>query len=376
MMRAERLKVAVIGLGLWGARAHLPALAACDDVEIVALADADAELARSTAAQYGVERIFDEGAALLAGVDGLDAVVVATPTDTHHGLVMAAVQRGLHVLCEKPLAYDLDQAQEMAVALAARQRVGKLGFLFRFSPVVERMHRLVQEGYIGDVRLLESLTLNAQFADPTRPRHWKMQRSRANGGVFVEYGAHSIDLALWIGGPISSVVAHGVTLVPERPAPTGGTRLVDVDDAAAWIATYAHGGEALFRTGWASLPIGGGGLRVYGSRGSLAWDLDATTRRHERLLAATTDDPEPHVVFEFKPEFDPRTDEGVFPLGLLARYNARLVRSFVDDVRAGAGAGPGFQDGLNAQRVLAAIRRSMDERRWIDLDVPRVPEMS
>src|SRR5947209_20531465 len=98
------------------------------------------------------------------------------------------------------------------------------------------MNQLVDECYIGDVKLFESVGLNGQFADPQKPRHWKMQRERANGGVFVEYGSHSLDLALWFGGPITSVVADGVTLVPERPLEGGGTGRVDVDDASAWLA--------------------------------------------------------------------------------------------------------------------------------------------
>ena len=366
-MAVGRLRVGVIGAGMWGARAHLPALVASDGVDVVALADPDAGRAEQVAEQFGIRHTFAEGGALLAQVDDLDAVVIATPTDTHHDLVLAACARGVHILCEKPLAYDLAQAREMVEALNARGLVGKLGFLFRFSPVMERMKQLVDEGYIGQVQLLESLTINAQFIDPTRPLHWKMELARAHGGVFVEYGAHSIDLALWLAGPIERVVAHGVTLVSERPTTGGERAAVTVDDASSWMTQHSNGCESLFRTGWASLPIGGGGLRVYGTRGSLAWQLDPTTRRREWLLGATLDQPEPRELFEFNPTHDPRTDDGIFPLGLLARYNARLIASFVSDIREGRASGPTFADGLAAQAVLAGIRTSLDEQRWVDL---------
>ena len=365
-MAVDRLQIAVIGAGMWGARAHLPALIAAG-VDVVALADPDVDRVEEVAEQFGIRQTFADGGTLLAQVDKLDAVVIATPTDTHRDLVLAACERGVHVLCEKPLAYDLAQAREMVAALNARGLVGKLGFLFRFSPVVERMKQLVDEGYIGDVQLLESLTINAQFIDANRPLHWKMERSRAHGGVYVEYGSHSIDLALWLAGPIERVVAHGVTLVPERPTAGGERAAVTVDDASTWITQHAGGCESLFRTGWASLPIGGGGLRLYGTRGSLAWQLDPTTRRREWLLAATVDEPEPRELFEFTPAHDPRTDEGTFPLGLLARYNARLIASFVDDIRRGHVSGPSFADGFAAQEVLAGIRTSLDERRWVEV---------
>jgi predicted dehydrogenase len=364
----EQIGIAIVGLGHWGARAHLPAFGARDDVSVRALVDPRGDAAESLAREHGVGRVETDAAALFRDSDGIDAVVIATPDDTHRDLVLGALSAGLHVLCEKPLAFDVGQAVEMAAAVQASDRIGKIGFLFRCSPVVARMKDMLDLGFIGDVQLFESITVNAQFADPRRPLHWKMQRTHANGGVFVEYGSHAIDLALWFGGPIARVVAHGVTLIPQRPTAEGGSGTADGDDVCSWIASYADGGQALFRSGWASLPVGGGGLRLYGSRGSLAWQLDPTGRRSEALLAATADDPIPRVVFEFAPPFDATLDEGPFPLGLLARYNARLAASFIADIRAGQVTGPSFADGLEVQRVLAAVRTSLDEDRWVDVE--------
>jgi predicted dehydrogenase len=362
-----RLRVAIIGLGLWGARAHLPALLSLDDVEVVGLVDQQCDIAEHLARVHGIPSAYANVNALFSSNPDLDAVVVATPTDTHADVVRAALEAGVHVLCEKPLGYDLGQAREMAAAMADARRVGKMGFLFRYSPAAQHMHTLIADGFIGDVQLFESVTVNAQFADPDRPLHWKMQRGHANGGVFVEYGSHTVDLAQWFGGPIERVVAHGVTLVPERPTENGGRRRVDVDDACAWIGAYTNGGQALFRTGWSSLPIGGNGVRVHGTRGAVAWQQDGN-RRAERVVACTLEQPEPRTVFEFEPPFDAAVDEGAFPLGLLARYNQRLVSSFVADIRAGCATGPTFDAGLSAQEVLAAIRTSLDESRWVTVE--------
>ena len=364
-MRDERIRIGVIGLGAWGARAHLPAFASLPDVAVVAVADPDAVAVRAAAHAHGVARVETDAGRLFSDPGGLDAVVIATPDDTHHDLVIAAFDAGLHVLCEKPLANTVSEATEMLAAAERADRVAKIGFLFRHSPVVIRMHELVQQGLIGDVQLFEHVSVNAQFVDPQRPLHWKMQRKHAHGGVFVEYGSHTIDLALWFGGPLTSVVAHGVTLIPERPLANGGVGTVDGDDVAAWIGEYAGGGQALFRSGWASLPVGTGGMRVYGSRGTLLWEQYG--RAAEALLVATLDDPQPRTLLEFAPPHDSAVDDGPFPLGIYARYNRRLAESFVRDIHQGAVSGPSFADGLAAQRVLAAIRESLDGRRWADI---------
>ena len=373
--RTGRLRVGIIGVGAWGTRAHLPALAARDDVEVVALADPLPEVLQAAGDRFGVAARYADGAALLAdaGALGLGAVVLAVPTDTHHAVGLAALRAGLHVLCEKPLAFNLAQAGDLARAAAEAGVMTRMGFLFRFSPVVARMKELVDAGYIGDLHSFESVTVNAQFFDPQKPRHWKMERRRANGGVFVEYGSHSIDLALWFGGPIRRVVAHGLTQIAARPGASGDTVAVDADDMAAWVGEYATGAQALFRTGWASLPVGGGGLRIYGSRGSLAWQLDPTGRRTERLLAATAEQPEPHEVFAFTPPYDEALDGGPWPIGLLARYNERLVGGFIEDIHAGRQRGPSFADGLAAQAVLEAVGASLAEGRWVTVPEPAEP---
>ncbi|MDQ3549474.1 MAG: Gfo/Idh/MocA family oxidoreductase, partial [Chloroflexota bacterium] len=361
-MTDHPIRVGIVGMGAWGSRAHLPAFASLPGVEVIAVADADERAARSAAAEHGISRVETDAARIFGNPEDLDAVVIVTPDDTHHDLVMAAFDAGLHVLCEKPLAFTVAEGEEMLAAAERTGRIARIGFLFRHSPVVTRMHELVEQGFIGEVQAFEHVGVNAQFADPGKPLHWKMQRKHAPGGVFVEYGAHTIDLAHLFGGPIARVVAHGVTLIPQRPLASGGTGTVDGDDLASWIGEYASGGQALFRSGWASLPVGMGGMRVFGTQGTLLWEQDG--RASEALLAVTHDDPHPRTLLEYVPPHNPAADDGPFPLGIFSRYNQRLVESFIHDIRTGEETSPTFADGLAAQRVLAAIRTSLDEQRW------------
>src|SRR5579884_1818230 len=151
------LRLALIGAGAWGERAHLRALADYDDAEVVALVDADALRAREVASSHAIGQVFSDSGALFDAVPDLDAVLIATPTDTHAAIAGRALEAGVAILCEKPLAYDLAQARVIAEAARERGVVTKLGFIFRFSPVIARMKQLIEEGSIGTVQLFESI---------------------------------------------------------------------------------------------------------------------------------------------------------------------------------------------------------------------------
>ena len=358
-MSTSPIRVAVVGLGAWGTLAHLPSLQAHPDAEAVAVVERDERRLREVAGRFGVPLALSTPDDLWRRQDAFDAVVIATPTDTHHAIALPALALGKHVLCEKPLAFDVDQARDMADAARTAGVVTKLGFMFRFSPAIQRMRALLAEGYAGEVVAFQNHTMNAQFIDPATPIHWKMRRDRANGGVFAEYGAHAIDLAAWLVGPIDRVVAQARTATPQRPDASGAMVAVDVDDAAAWLATFASGAQGSFETSWSTLPVGGGGVRVYGTRGSLAWQPDPGLRTSERLIGATVDQPEPEVLLEYRTQF-PAAPGEARSIGVSADYNDRLIASFIGDVRRTQGSGPDFDDGLRAQRVLAALQASLE----------------
>ena len=135
---------------------------------------------------------------------------------------------GLPVLCEKPLARTVPEAEDLVARAAAAGVVTKLGFVFRYSPALRQLRALVQDGYVGRVHSLTVYSQNPQFMDPSAPFHWKMDGARTGGGVVVEYGSHSLDLARWIAGEIEEVCANARTVVPDRPdPPRSGRRQVD-----------------------------------------------------------------------------------------------------------------------------------------------------
>ena len=366
-MHQSPVRVAVIGLGDWGTLAHLPALARLPDVAITAVVDHDPRRVRNAAERYAVALALTNTDDLWVRADAFDAVIIATPTDTHHDLALRAIALGKSVLCEKPLAFDVARATAMAAAATKAGVITKLGFMFRGSPVLARMRELIAAGYVGEIVAFQSHTMNAQFIDPATPIHWKMRRDRANGGVATEYGAHAIDLARWLVGPISRVVAQAATVTPVRRDVAGDQVPVDVEDAASWLAAFVGGTQGSFLTSWSTLPVGGGGVRVYGTHGSLAWQPDPTLRAGEQLIGATVEAPEPAVLLDYQTRI-PVTDDGDRSIGISADYNDWLVASFIEDIVSGQSSGPDFVDGLAVQRVLAALRGSLDCGQWTAVD--------
>jgi predicted dehydrogenase len=360
------LRVGVIGAGLWAQRAHLPAFSRTEGAEVVAICDPDISRARDLAEQFGVPRVFEGHRELLAS--GVDAVSIVAPDDMHYDAAMQSLSLGLPILCEKPLARTVAEATELAEHAARRNIVTKMGFGFRYSPALRWLRQLVQDGYIGRPHSFVSYSQNPQFMDPTAPLHWKMQHVRAGGGVFVEYGVHSIDLGRWIVGEPVEICANALTVTPSRPHPTDGQPTpVDVDDICSWLVQFEGQVEGMFHSSWTSLGQPWGDLAIFGDRGSLIWTRSEDVWPFGEVLGATTDAPQPRPI--------PIPAQYVAGLEWATSWRecfmGNLVRQFVQEAAGATPAeGPTFQDGLRAQLAIDAISTSLTERRWVTISAP------
>lgn len=190
-MAADSLPLAVIGLGRIG-QVHARVLAqGIEGARLVAVADVDADRARRTAAELGVPTWYAEASAVLARED-VRAVVIATPSSTHLALVEAAARAGKAILCEKPLALDLE-ATDRAIAAAAHAGVLlQIGFMRRTQPAYLRLKRSIEAGDLGRPVLFRSTQRDrepppAAFCDPAK-----------SGGIFLDMGIHEFDLGRWL----------------------------------------------------------------------------------------------------------------------------------------------------------------------------------
>jgi predicted dehydrogenase len=355
------LRVGIIGAGLWARRAHLPAFTHAAGVEVTAISDPDHARAKELARDFGVSLTFADHRELLAA--GVDAISLVAPDDVHHAIALAALEARLPVLCEKPLAREMEEAADLARRAEAAGVVTKMGFCFRYSPALRHLRDLVAAGRVGRPHTLVIVSQNPQFIDPAAPLHWKMERARAGGGVFVEYGVHSLDLARWIVGEVREVCANARTVVVERPDPASGRpRPMDTDDVCSWLASLDGGAEAVFHASWVSLPQSGGDVAVYGDRGALVYQRLDEPWPFGELSSATLADP------VLRPVAVPPSLTAGLEWATTWRecFMGALVRRFVAEVTGTAPVeGPTFADGYRAQLGLAAIATSLTERRWI-----------
>jgi predicted dehydrogenase len=296
----------------------------------------------------------------------VDVVDICTPVALHHPIALAAAAAGKAVLCEKPLARDVAEAEEMAAAVRRAGVPHMLCHNYRRVPAVALARRLIAEGKVGRIRHFRGVYLNDRLVDPQAPRTWRHDRAQAGGGAIADLGSHAVDLCRYLVGEIDEVCGELRTFIPERPLPGGGgTAPVDVDDAALALLRFADGA-----VGTLEVSRFGTGHRNYnrfeinGSAGSVAFDLERLNElqifeRSEGSLAGfrtvlCTERDHPYV-------------SAWWPAGHTLGWEhsfTHTVHDLVQAIAAGTPAAPDFDDGVRVQRVLAAIERAAASRRW------------
>jgi predicted dehydrogenase len=355
-----------------------------------ALCGRDPGRVAAAAQRLGWESVETDWTRLLSR-DDVDLVDVCTPGDTHAEIAIAALQAGKHVLCEKPLANSVAEAQAMADAadLAAAHGVrAMVGFTYRRVPAVALARRLVEQGRLGEIRHVRAQYLQDWLADPQSPLTWRLQKDRAGSGALGDIGAHIVDLAQHITGE-GIVTVNGLleTFVRERPladegagpklggGPRGGTTAtgpVTVDDAATFLARFTGGAVGVFEaTRFATGRKNAIRLEINGTRGSLAFDFE------DMNVLEFYDADEPGATAGFRRIIVTEPEHPYvaswWPPGHGLGYEHGFTHQVVDLVRA-LGHGdqplPSFRDGLQVQCVLAAVERSAEVGSWEPTTVP------
>ena len=356
--------------------------------ELTALAGRNATAVEEAARKMGWSSTETDWRALIER-DDIDLIDICSPGNTHAEIAIAALRAGKHVLCEKPLANTVAEAEEMTEAAqeAARNGVFAMcGYSYRRTPALALAKRMVDDGRLGKIRQVRAQYLQDWLSDENAPLTWRLDRSLSGSGALGDIGAHIIDAAQFVTGQqITGVSALLETFTRRRPVggdfvglgghgDTGADQEmgdVTVDDAAIFTARFDGGPIGVFEATRAALGRKNAmRLEVNGTLGSLAFDFedmnflqfyDATDRSGEQGF---------HRIMVTEPEH-PYVGNW-WPTGHGLGYEHGFTHQVVDLVTAlaaGSQPTPSFADALQVQRVLGAVEDSAAaDSRWTPVD--------
>ncbi len=358
-MARDKLSIGIIGANVrygWGTRAHLPAIKALPEVDLVAVATRSLETARETAQHYGALLAFDNPEDL-AGHPDVDAVIVSTRAPTHHALVDLALKAGKHVFCEWPLGANLKQAMESRDLAESKGVRHMVGLQARGAPEFSYVKELVGEGYIGQVL---SATLNQSLPGAgTRVATFPEGVDRTQGvGTLAIAGGHSIDALCFCLGEfreLSGVVSTQVkkALVKE----TGAVLDVTAPDNVSVSGTLASGGVVSAHI--KNVPDFGTGmvLEIDGTEGSLVVTSPGSAQIEGLTLSGARkgDRGRQELPVPEKHRWVPPDTPSGAPFNV-----AQLLRRFAGAIRDGSTIDPDFSLAVTRHEMLDAIQRSSD----------------
>lgn len=347
----DSLRVAVAGLGV--GRGHVEALAGHARARIAAVCEPNEELARATAETHGIPAVYKDYDAMLEAEE-LDGVCIATPNSLHAPMVRAALERGLHVLCEKPLALDAGEARDLLERARAAGVTHATNFSNRPNPAVRYMQEQIEGGALGRLYEVHLTYLQDWLADPDAPYTWRNSAAASGTGALGDIASHMLDLGWLCAGEVAAVSAHLGVVTPERPRPDGATARVDADDLTYLHLQYRGGAHGLARV--SRVARGRCDIRrveLYGERASLVLETDKGVDRVLRADEATRWRGDLfRLVFAHDPD---------------ASTWGGNVRAWVDASLARRPMAPSFEDGVRCQEILDAAARSHEQRRWVDI---------
>lgn len=308
--------------------------------------------------------------------DDIDAIDICAPNNAHHDIAIAAAKAGKMILCEKPLAMNAAEGEEMVRAVESAGVANTVWYNYRRVPAVTLAKQIVDQGKLGRVfhvrsNFLQDFTISEELPQGGAGL-WRLDSSVAGSGVTGDLLAHNIDTAMWLNGPIEKVCAMTETFVKERVhQETGKKEPVKIDDAAAFMARFGNGSLALFEaTRYARGHKAMFTLEINGEHASIHWNLEEMQRldyfdhRDESNVRGwhnihVTDGDHPYMGHWWVP-------------GLQIGYEHTFIHQvadFLDALGKGKSIHPNFADALETQKVCDALLESAKTGQWKETNV-------
>jgi predicted dehydrogenase len=356
----KKVRVGIIGTG-FGAKVHAPTMLHHPGFEVKAISSVARGQLDDVKKETGIETVYGNWREMLEKEE-LDLVAVASAPFLHHEMVLEAYQRGYHVLCEKPMAFDTKETQEMVEAQNRAQRLGFINFEFRFLPVRQKVKEILSSGQLGRIMHANyTVTFPGYQRSISSKRGWLGQKEKA-GGMLGAIGSHMFDSLLWwVDDQIESISGQLATHSPEFVDESGEKEVRTADDSFQTTGSFRQGSTFSLGLTSASRHSIGWKLEVMGAEGTLVMTGD------NKVEIGIGDEPLQEV--ELLPDL-------VVPeqmTEVAARYYNAFYRS-LDQVHQAVIKNeahpylPTFENGHQVQLILDAIRKSSEEGRTVKLN--------
>jgi len=385
-MAIKNLRVGLIGCGFMG-RAHSNAYLRLNNFFPVqhrpvlqAVCDVNFAKAEQFREVWGYQRAEADWRRLMEATD-IDLIDICVPNFLHREIAVAAAQAGKMILCEKPLAMDASEAEQMVRAVEAAGVANMISFNYRRVPAIALAKQIIDEGRIGRPFHYRATYLQDWTISPDVPQGgdalWRLEVNVAGSGVTGDLLAHSIDTAMWLDGPIRRVVAKTETFVKERQhAVTGRIEPVGIDDACMFLAEFANGSMGTFEsTRYARGRKNFNTFELNGADGSIYFNLEEPEylqffeyrqlQSGKKVESHLTGWRKIHVTNSEHPYMGRYWVPGTC-IGYEHTFLNQLA-DFVAGIESGTPAQPDFRGGWQTQRVCDAVLESAQSGRWIEV---------
>jgi len=367
MAARKPVSVGIISTSWWADSMYLPALKDHPSGQVTAICGRNAAKAHKIAAEWGIPNVYTDYNEMI-DKGGIDAVIVAARTDGHYPMTMKALDAGLHVLCEKPVAFNYAEANRMATCAQEKGVKTMVPFTYRFMPTNRYIKELISEGFIGTPYHLNLRYYHSYGRITGYDSRFDMTRS--GPGAIADIGSHFLYLAEWFFGEITHVTAQLGRIAPRPSIDPDGNAYEIGDDNCSVLIQFANGAQGIVQASTVSYEGGPFGMthhfELHGSEGTIYMSCDWNTT--QRVMVARANEgqaqevPIPdHIWGDARRDTVHNTYRDIF------RKQDHMTRGWVTAIAEDKPSSPTLRDGANVQRLIDSAVISDREGRRVDV---------
>lgn len=342
--------------------------------------DINEEMAKTAAERLGFEHYSADWRSVIDD-PAIDVVDIVTPNDSHAEIAIAAAKAGKHIICEKPLARTAEESKRMLDAVKESGVKHMVAFNYRRTPAIVLAKKYIDEGAIGRILNFRGTYLQDWSADPNSPLSWRFSKEIAGSGALGDIATHVIDIARYLAGDITEVMATTQTWIPERPVQTGGVdklgtvkagadamkKPVTVDDEVTTLLRFENGAVGSIeatRNAWGRNNFLT--FEIHGDQGSIAFNYE----RRDELQVCFAADPDDRRGFRtvYTGPAHPY-GQALWPIPALGigYTETKIVEAhdFIDSIISDSDVSPNFEDGYRVAVISDAILESAKSDTWV-----------